>query len=1735
MVGSTLSVCASAVEAGGGGQPSQPQQQSETPAPQTSPPLEANYRIEITDIGIDDGKCYFLNDTFTVTAKISKDNVADVTRTTLPQITMSVAGDQDSVELINTQSNGDGTYTFTYKVVKIVGNGVTLCFTASADGAEDAASESKWINLRNRLQVTVKESDGTAITDATVKLYHQFVNDRIVTFSHDKNGVYTHNEWTVEVDDFDKVVITLNDGRSVEIDNDKNGQPLLNVIKGGVTPTIEVEYQFPAYKVIGKLYFNGNYITKPGTNNAYTFEIGGKYGANIDYSAMRSHFEKLVKNTVDKDNAPASATATVWKDGGTTWEAATKFGSDAAWPKDGTTPCTTAYVTVNVVTSYNISFDTGGGSAVEAETVQYGQDLDLTGITSSRNGYKFLGWMLSAAGEDAEGELVEKLTNVTKSVTLTAKWEANEYTVVFNANGGVYEDYKTPPETHLQKFSTKAYGAELVMQGSDGHFKKDGYTLMGWALDKDATTAAYTVGQKVAFTEANFKDLETLADGGTITLYAVWKGNSYKLLYHANYAGAESVTNESNGKYGTAISIKQSVNFETQNTGYTLIGWSTTADGAVVYKYGDRPVFEAADADESDVIHLYAVWEANTYTVTYKITGSWYLADTAVNTTKDVQYNADIPDLSDAINNVTKGGFQFSGWTYADGTALSDKPNMPDEDITLTGSFKRAANFVIEAVPDQTYTGSAITPTLTVTVGTATLKLGEDYTVVYSNNINAGTASATVMLKNTSDYYDVTNGQGKTVTFTILKAASEIVITAPADAVYDGNAHPVTCMVLGVDNEEITDAVVCVKYEKVVNGTADETTNTSDAPVNAGDYVVTVHYAGNDNYKGAYLYRVSPFTIDKATPTVTVAAEDATYTGRAYDAANLVNISVEGVNGEVLTYGVTYYKCDKDGNDIGSYIYSYNTASVGASGELPTDAGYYKVGVTVQDHNNYNNVPWKQVIFQIKKADVKAAITAEGRQYNGVPYEASFTITSQGSGAELTDNYYVQYTVSDQYGYKSGDPIYTYKTNKWGQNTTGSLPVNAGYYVVSVCFEGDDNHNQGWFEKVFQITKSEISAEYTGTLTKVYDGEKFEADATKLPLTGAYSYDTSKITYVIYDQECTNRVDAINVGSYKLVITIPDDDNHIGTKVEKDITITPANIGDATITLNPTSYVYNTDVREPAVTVTWNGKTLDAAVDGDDNDYTVAYTNNTNVGTATVTITGKGNFENTNAKTFTITPAELADGNIALEYTEKDWTGSALTPTVTVKYTHEDKSEITLTKDADYTVTYENNVNVGTATVKVEGINNYSGTVNKTFTIKNASYAGTIRFTVKTGSSNGNKPVQGAVFGLYTDKACSSSNRIQSATSDADGVVSFTRTEVIAPNATVIYYVKQISAPSGYSKDSRTYQVVLTPVAGTGTFTFTKTALTSTSTYSTRTASYSAQTLSVNDGISVLSDDGDFENPPIDSGSNSGSTSTGNVVSVVTVTFMDGDEYDLEAQKGTTLNKDGSIAITLSGAKVPESKIPDVIAADAYYRFAGWAVENKYGELEEIDLETYKFTTSTKVYALMADLWTPYTDMKQDRSDWYYQYARDLSIAGVVNGVPGGAFAPAEEVTWGVALKLVMLAVGYDEQAKTGSHWASGYLTAALRDGLVTDASIDLNATLTRIEYAYLAVRAMGLKEVKMNSPYMDTSDPAVLALYKAGIMEGTNSPIGRMFNPDSNITRAEMSAIIWRINKYED
>ena len=254
-----------------------------------------------------------------------------------------------------------------------------------------------------------------------------------------------------------------------------------------------------------------------------------------------------------------------------------------------------------------------------------------------------------------------------------------------------------------------------------------------------------------------------------------------------------------------------------------------------------------------------------------------------------------------------------------------------------------------------------------------------------------------------------------------------------------------------------------------------------------------------------------------------------------------------------------------------------------------------------------------------------------------------------------------------------------------------------------------------------------------------------------------------------------------------------------------------------------------------------------------------------------------------------------------------------------------------------------------------------------------------------------------------------------------------------------------------------------------------------------------------------------------------------------TVTFEAGLGYDLTAKPGTSKNAEGDVLVGSVTGIIPEGRIPGVTAADAYYNITGWAVKDKDGNLEMIDLETYRFKSNTKVYAVVEDTWPVYKDMKQDRSDWFYQYVRDLSIAGVVNGYPGYTFAPKGNVTWGEALKLVMLAAGYEEQAKTDTHWASGYLTKALEDGLVpVEKTIVLNDPITRLDYAQLAAKALKLGKVSIANPFTDTDDEAVLALYAAKIVEGSfDKDNKRVFLPDDNITRAEISTVIWRINRY--
>ena len=131
---------------------------------------------------------------------------------------------------------------------------------------------------------------------------------------------------------------------------------------------------------------------------------------------------------------------------------------------------------------------------------------------------------------------------------------------------------------------------------------------------------------------------------------------------------------------------------------------------------------------------------------------------------------------------------------------------------------------------------------------------------------------------------------------------------------------------------------------------------------------------------------------------------------------------------------------------------------------------------------------------------------------------------------------------------------------------------------------------------------------------------------------------------------------------------------------------------------------YSGKAIEPTFTVLYKNRTLRKGTD-----YTVSFKDNVKIGTATVTITGKGNFEGTKEITFKITgPSEMTVESIA----DQTYTGSALTPKVVVK-----AGSKVLTQNVDYTVSYSNNINVGTASVKITGKGSYKGSYTVNFKI----------------------------------------------------------------------------------------------------------------------------------------------------------------------------------------------------------------------------------------------------------------------------------------------------------------------------------------------------------------------------------------------------------------------------------
>lgn len=208
------------------------------------------------------------------------------------------------------------------------------------------------------------------------------------------------------------------------VDKTVEGTVESGIIAGDGSLVLKLYYTRNSYIISSDLRINGNTTVKEtGKAHSWTHRYGGKFEETIDYTDM---FAALKAKTLEVDAAnepskieiklcfPGKTPATT-DEGGLFNEVITYFGKEGASWNPGVK--NTAYIWGYATTYYDVSFDSNGGTAVDTQkNVQYGTTATKP-ENPTREGYRFLGWFTK------DGKAFDFSTPITKSMTLTAKWE----------------------------------------------------------------------------------------------------------------------------------------------------------------------------------------------------------------------------------------------------------------------------------------------------------------------------------------------------------------------------------------------------------------------------------------------------------------------------------------------------------------------------------------------------------------------------------------------------------------------------------------------------------------------------------------------------------------------------------------------------------------------------------------------------------------------------------------------------------------------------------------------------------------------------------------------------------------------------------------------------------------------------------------------------------------------------------------------------------------------------------------------------------------------------------------------------------------------------------------------------------------------------------------------------------------------------------------------------------------
>ena len=297
---------------------------------------------------------------------------------------------------------------------------------------------------------------------------------------------------------------------------------------------------------------------------------------------------------------------------------------------------------------YTITYEGLEGANLSPKTTKHTYGTATAISKPTKTGYTFAGWLVNGK-TPAVTSLTLGATAYTADITLTATWTANNYTVTYDSNRPATATGTIAGKT---KDSTHTYD-------SDGALTANGYTLTGWTFVGWATSK----NGKVVYNDGATVTNLTSTANDKVTLYAVWQANTYKVTYDGNKPGGTvtGATTETTHTYDVASSP---ANNGFALTGWTFVGWSRTKGATTAeFKPGEKGILNLAT--EGSVM-LYAVWQANIYTVTYDGNKPDGASGNVSGATSNSTHTYD-SDGALAANGFVLTGWTFVGWATTSG------------------------------------------------------------------------------------------------------------------------------------------------------------------------------------------------------------------------------------------------------------------------------------------------------------------------------------------------------------------------------------------------------------------------------------------------------------------------------------------------------------------------------------------------------------------------------------------------------------------------------------------------------------------------------------------------------------------------------------------------------------------------------------------------------------------------------------------------------------------------------------------------------------------------------------------------------------------------------------------------------------------------------------------------------------------------------------------------------------